>query len=242
MNKQKRLLCITLAIAMVVSSSVTAFASSEAGNPYNLTVLEDDESQKVVRTSDDNYIYITTHNKADNTMQVTTVDKVTHVSVEGAEVCGEDFIVSGPQARASIYENTFTNYEYTKVYGNPNEWELRRPDGSLLGTYYFKTYEVAANQNYLTAFKSAVDTINTKEGEIITAYGLVILADIAAAAVSAGAIATGGVLTPAAWASILTAAGANTAYIAVVVAWNNACKTAYDKYFETYTKSPTIFY
>jgi hypothetical protein len=70
----------------------------------------------------------------------------------------------------------------------------------------------------------------------------VILADIAAAAVSAGAIATGGVLTPAACASILTAAGANTAYIAVVVAWDNACKTAYDKYFETYTKSPTIFY
>jgi uncharacterized membrane protein len=41
MNKRKRLLCITLAIVMVVSFSVTAFASSETGNPYNLTVLED---------------------------------------------------------------------------------------------------------------------------------------------------------------------------------------------------------
>ena len=57
MNKRKRLLCITFTIVMVVSSSVTAFASSEAGNPYNLTVLEDDENQKVVRTSDDNYLY-----------------------------------------------------------------------------------------------------------------------------------------------------------------------------------------
>lgn len=246
MKKAKKFICFLLSTIMVLSTSVTAFAANSSTiSPYNMTILEDTSSKRVVQTSDENYTYITTYDKLNDTMQFTKVDIDTNVSIVGNVVSGEDAISTTTYASTratTLKENTFTNYEYTKTYGDPNEWELRRPDGSLTGTYYFKTYEVTKNKSYINTFKSAVDTINTKEGEIVAAYGLVILGDIAAAAISAGAIATGGVLTPAAWTSIIAAAGANTAYVSVCVAWDNACKTAYDAYYDTFTKSPTIFY
>jgi hypothetical protein len=242
MKRFKKLLCITLALAMVISTSVTAFASGRNIAAYNMIILEDSDNQRVVQTSDNNFTYITTYNKVNNTIQFTVVDQATNSENIGAVVSVDDYSVMPIGARASINENTFTNYEYTKIYGNPNEWELRRPDGSLAGTYYFKTYEATQNQSYLNAFKSAVDTINTKEGEIVGTYGLQILSILAAAAAGAGAIFTGGILTAAAWGSILAAAGATTAHIAVVMAWDRACKNAYDAYFETYTKSPIVFY
>lgn len=199
-------------------------------SPYNITVLEDTSNKKVVQTCDENYIYITTFDKSNDTMQFTQIDIVTNVSVIGKEVSGVDAIsvTSYASARTSIKENTFTNYEYTKTYGNPNEWELRRPDGSLTGTHYFKTYEVSNNASYIATFKSAVDTINTKEGKIVAAFRLAVLGNLAAAAISAGAITTDGALTPAAWTSIIAAAGANTAYVSICIAWDNACKRAYD--------------
>lgn len=240
----KKLVSVALAAVMVMGMSLTAFAA-ETPSTYDLTVLEDSNTQRVTQTSDSNYTYTTTFDKINDTMQFTKVDKSTNVATVGAEVSGTDAISATSYANAranTLNENTFTNYEYTKTYGSTNTWELRRPDGSLTGTIYFKTYEVSKNRSYINTFKSAVDTINTKEGEIVGAYGLVLLGDIAAAAISAGAIATGGVLTPAAWTSILAAAGANTAFVTVCVSWDNACKTAYDAYYDTFTKSPTIFY
>ena len=226
-NHFKKLVSLTLAAVMLVGASVTTFAT-EGPPTYNLTILEDSDTQKVTQTSDNAYVYITTFDKINNTMQFTTINKSTNTKTVGAEISREDAgsVTSYSNATtrsASLNEKTFTNYEYTKAYGSTNTWTLRRPDGSLTGTIYFKTYEVSQNRSYINTFKSAVDTINTKEGEIVASYGIVVLSDIAAAAISAGAIATGGALSPAAWTAIVAAAGANTACVAVCVSWNNAC-------------------
>lgn len=144
-------------------------------------------------------------------------------------------------ARAVLQENTFTNYEYTKIYGNPNQWELRRPLSNIFSWEYFKTYETASNAGHISSFKGYVDQINTLEGTIITSYGLMVLSVIVAGAAGAGAIFTGGTLTPAAWASLLAAAGASTAYVNTCVAYDRACKNAYDKYWDTFYSSTVFF-
>ncbi|MGL5254199.1 MAG: geobacillin-26 family protein [Brevinema sp.] len=221
----KKLLSMILSLAMVFSLSAIAFAASPT-NQYNAIILEDTASKTISQASDDQFIYTVTKDKIAGTMQVTTTEKATNTVDVGAVVASAEFM-DKPTPYASLNENTFTNYEYTKTYGNPNTWELRRPDGSLAGTYYFKTYEVIGkNDGYITTFKNAVDTINSKEGEMVITLGITGLGDIVAAATSAGAIASGGVLTPAAWTAILAAAGLNANYLRVCQEYDNACKSA----------------
>lgn len=236
----KKFLSAILALTMVFAMSATAFAA-EPTDQYNTIILQDTESKTVSQASDNQFIYTVTKDKIAGTMQVTTTEKATNTVDVGAVVASTEF-TNQPTTRASLKENTFTNYEYTKTYGNPNTWELRRPDGSLFGTHSFKTYEIVGkNDGYIAKFKNAVDTINSKEGEIVITLGIAGLGDIVAAATSAGAVASGGVLTPAAWTAILAAAGLNANYLRVCQDYDNACKNAYDAYNDTLTKSPTIF-
>lgn len=236
MNRLKQLLCIMLSFIMIISTSITTFASTGYDSSYNLTILEDSNSQKIVQTSDDDYTYIVTQDKINNTIQFTSIKKDTNTSIIGKKISTNNL------SKSSIYENTFTNYEYTKTFGNPNTWELRRPDGSLTGTYYFKTYEVTKNKSYISTFKSAVDNINTLEGSMVAKGGISFLTSMAAGAISAGAIVTGGTLSAAAWTALVASAGASASFVSVCMDWDRACKTAYDAYFDTYTKSPSIFY
>lgn len=236
----KRLCSLVLSAVMVLSMSATTFAETNVSAPYNMVVLEDTTEITVVETSDNEYIYKTTHDKVANTIQLTVTDIDTGLVKAGDELAIPTLKVDRstlvPSA-ATLEENTFTNYEYTKTYGTPNKWQLRRPGSNIFSWVYFDTYQTTSNASYLSNFKKAVDSINTLEGAIVGAGGLAALSYCATAASGAGAILTGGVLTPAAWGSIVASAGLSTAYVATCMSYDSACKDAYDAYWETYYSS-----
>lgn len=238
----KKMISIILSMAMLLSMSVSAFAVEK--EPDDAIVLEDSASVRTARTEDDAFIYEATYNKVHNTVQLIQIDKKT-----GKRAAGE--VTKVPSLKelsgvatnraATLEEKTFTNYEYEKTYGTPNKWELRKPgDVSFLTKESFQTYETSKNKTYITAFKNAVDKINTQEGKIVEALGLAALAYLAGGAAGAGAIFTGGTMTPAAWAALLVAGGYSKNYVDVVMEYDSFCKDAFDAYMETYNHSKIL--
>lgn len=235
----KKVISFMLVLIMVFSIPSNAFAAET--EPYNTVVLKDTEAVRITQTSDDSFTYLATYDKVNNTIQLVQTDNTT-----GKENVGEIAQIqtlatdNSPQARASLEEKTFTNYEYEKTYGTPNKWELRRPGDNAFNWIYFQTYETSSNKEYLTAFKDAVDDINVQEGAIVTSLGMAGLSYLAAGAAGAGAIFTGGTLSAAAWGALLSAGGFSTAYVATCMAYDQSCKDAYDAYWETYYHSTIL--
>ena len=235
----KKIISLALSLVMLLTMSVSAFAAET--EPYNTLVLKDTEAVRITQTSDDDFTYVATYDKINNTVQLVQTDNLT-----GEENVGEIAQIqtlttdNTPQVRASLEEKTFTNYEYEKTYGTPNKWELRRPGDNAFNWIYFQTYETSSNKEYLKAFKDAVDDINVQEGAIVTSLGMAGLSYLAAGAAGAGAIFTGGTLSAAAWGALLSAGGFSTAYVATCMAYDQSCKDAYDAYWETYNHSTIL--
>ena len=243
MKRVKSIVAMLLSMVMLLSTTIMTFADSSIAN-VNVVMIEDSSQKRIAEASDEFYTYRTIYDKDANTVQVIRIEKKTGEILNGDEVLidGVGGDTGTSVLAATLTENTFTNYEYTKWYGSRNTWELRRPDGSLTGRYYFQTYEVSQNASYIEKFKSAVDAINVQEGEIILSFGTSGVVYFGGAAAGAGAIFTGGTLSAAAWGSILAAYGATTAHIALMMNYDSNCKRAYDSYMEVFTKSPEIFY
>jgi hypothetical protein len=230
-------------MTMVTVLSIPSVASAQTTNsndPYNTVILADSDQQKVVETSDENSIYVTTYDKEANTVQVS----VTNISTGDVSVGVPTSVNPSNEPEMSLFaslsQSTFTNYEYIKTYGSTNVWELRRPDSSIFTYYYFKTNETSTNSSDLNSFKTYVDSINSLEVEIVLAYGASALSVVVAGAAGAGAIFTGGTLTMAAWASIVTAAGVAQSAVRTFMSYDTACRNAFDKYFTVYYNSTIL--
>jgi uncharacterized protein YxeA len=233
----KRALAFILTLAMITTTGLTAFAA-ETTDIYNTIILMESPTVSVAKTSDEQNTYTTTYDKENNTVQMVTTNNETGVS-SASELVAIPYVEElqvRTYAAASNYlkENTFANYEYTKWYGNPEEWELRRPDSGMFSTYYFQTTKTNANSAALTSFKGYVDSINTQEGTIILNLGAVALTYFISGAAGAGALFTGGTLTAAAWASLVAAYGATSNYVTTLMTYDTTCKNAYDAYFTVY--------
>ncbi|TCT16196.1 hypothetical protein EDC18_102212 [Natranaerovirga pectinivora] len=234
---------ISFAFIIILSLNMTFAVSGQTKDTnYNTIILQDDEQVRIAQANDDNMIYTTTFNKIDNWVQTIATDIYTGEQFKGdivfIQIPEQEFVVG---IRASLKENTFTNYEYTKTYGTTNKWELRRPRSNIFNYYYFKTDETTANSSDLSRFKSYVDSINTLEGQIIMDMGLSGLSIVVSAAAGAGAIFTGGTLSTAAWASIVASAGAHSKLVSTCMSYDTACKNAYDAYWTVYYKSDVYF-
>lgn len=227
--------CVSIFIAFALCFSMTVTAIAATPGNYNEVVLHDDVDVKIVQTSDENFIYTATYDKQTKTVQLTQTDKGSGEIREGDIVP-----VQLTQTHASLEEKTFTNYEYEITYGSPNKWELRRPGDNAFNWVYFQTYQTSSSKSYLEKFKDAVDDINVQEGAIIGAVGMSGLSVLAAAAAGAGAIFTGGTLSAAAWAAIVSAAGFGTAVVAKCMEYDQSCKDAYDAYWNTYYNSTIL--
>ena len=241
----QRILSSALVVVAALNLSVAVFASNAPMQEYysNNAVISENETIKISETHDAVATYRTVIDKKEHTVQMIVIYK-NGKTVASKEVEIDAFSLEAAEhtfnTRASIKENTFSNYEYTITYGSQNTWELRRPDGNA-GTYYFKTYETTKNAAYLAAFKGYVDTINEIEFAIIRKASLYALSCLVAGATGAGAIFTGGTLSPAAWASLVAAAGCGDAVLAECFRLDRACKNAYDSYWNAYYKSE-VFY
>lgn len=238
----KKLVSIILSMAMILSMSVSAFAAGVTTT--DAVILKDSASVCIAKTEDSQFVYEATYNKIDNTVQLVQINKETGARVEGDVVKvpvldnNTEFVLS---RAGSLEEKTFTNYEYKKTYGNPNKWELRKPgDIAFITKESFETYQTTENEDFIFAFQDAVDLINVKEGDIVEALGLAALSYLAGGAAGAGAIFTGGTMTPAAWAALLAAGGFSKNYLDVCMEYDAACKDAYDAYMETYNNSEIL--
>lgn len=239
----RKFLSLVLACTMLMAMSVTAFATERNDNAPVL--LEENCARRVAKSEDADFIYVAIYDRNNETVQLIQTDKKT-----GEKIAGEAVVIrafseenGAVNSRAGEYleEKTFTNYEYKKTYGLPNRWELRRPgDIAFLTKESFETYETTSNKEFIDAFEAAVNSINVKEGEIVSALGMAALSYLAGGAAGAGAIFTGGTMTPAAWAALLAAGGFSQNYINVVMEYDSLCKAAYDSYMETYTHSQIL--
>ena len=212
----KKLLSIILCFTLILSLSVTAFAT-ELDNAC----------------IEDNIEYLTIYNEENNTVQAVQRNIITNECVYGPVITIED-VAQVPQTTAlgaDVHQDTFLNFEYDIWYdtANGDEWNLERP-GEIFSQQYFKTYQTTANYDMLRAYKSDVDDLNAAELAAIPLIGVAAFNIVKAAIVSHAAVTTGGTLTAAAIASIKTAAkatGAAAVAIGLVCSTYNDCALSF---------------
>jgi hypothetical protein len=222
----KKLLSLALAAIMVIGMGTTAFAAEVPADDFDLSVTEVAGLRTSV-TSDESSEYIVVYDSVQNTMQVSIKDLET-----GSIVEGETIEVKTDQksvvARSTIHQDTFSNYEYDVYTGSPNEWNCERPKGS--GQGYFMAYENKSNSTQLNSYFDKVNTLNDKEWTAISLSGVALVSSAGAGFASGIAVASGGLLTPAAIAGIVAATGATGASaiaISAVGTQCNSCELAY---------------
>ncbi|WP_409967798.1 geobacillin-26 family protein [Bengtsoniella intestinalis] len=178
----KKLLSIILSLAMIFSLTATAFASELTTNTIpGVTILEDNSDFRIAQAIDDNYRYVFTYNKADNTMlserfsidgdlevsAFVDIDEQTIYDSQTGDTASTYAVV------ASQYTDSVYAYEYTN--DNPKEWKLVRAkyaDEDNEGGYYFKTKQTTINEDNLDEFRVAVDGIASKESTLKTQVGV----------------------------------------------------------------------
>lgn len=242
--KIKRILAILFSLIIII---VTPGIVSAKDNNYNLKVLEDSKKYRIVQTNDEEYTYLTKLDKVKNTIETKQINNTNNFVIEGNLVYINDLNKSentnlnksilNYATRAAgtvIQEWTYTNYEYKITLGNPTEWVLIKPGRHIFNWEYFETTETSKNRSYLNSFKQQVDKLDSVEKKLIASIGATTLSTIAAAAAGAGAIFTGGTLSPAAWASIASTAGAGAASVNFLIEYNQICKDAYYYYMRVW--------
>lgn len=249
----KRIISGILTVVLIATMSITNFAQGAATNAGvqqyegGLTVrtLIDDANTRKVQSSDKTHSTIATYDKVNRTITYEVRDlkknsapevykaylNATKKAKETSEQGNSDRVTT----LASIYQNTFSNYEYTKWINTTNTWELRRPDDSSFnGCYYFQTAETSSNKTYLASFKTNVDKLNGIEFDLIISGGAYMFADLLLALAAAGTGATAGLLSPTVVAAAATALGANGVYVANVIKLNTCINDCYNDYYEVW--------
>lgn len=261
----KNLLLFSLLLSIGFSNVTSTYANVNSKNniefeynslypEINLRILNDDGNIRTVETYDSDAKYIVTYNKDERTMDV-IIHKLNnntksvistdnfHIDLEQIEnsyKISEDGKTSNifeeGQTRASIYQNTYSNYEYEKTYGSTNKWELRRPDPSnpVFSTYYFTTNETSENAKDLQSFMDYVEKINSQEVKVIFSIGASVFSDILLYMSGIGTVFTGGTLTPAMVTAAAAAVGANGLAVSEMVTLGSYWNYAYNYYFEVY--------
>lgn len=223
---------LILGILVNIGQPITAVATDTLNN---VVVTVDNDEERIAEGLENGYKFIAILNKKANTIELRKLDikneKILDVNLYDLNKKDntEDIISNNddyaPMA-GKISQNTFSNYEYTKWFGSPNKWELRRPrEGfGFNNTYYFQTNENSQNRSYLNSFYDTVENINSLEKEYLTFVSLEILTG------TLGAIFSGGLGT------FLAAAGLSGQ--AVNIAWrlDRECRDAENNYWEVYNK------
>lgn len=261
-NTFRRTLSLLLVITLLFGLTINASAASKTTvvDGIEILVVKDNSKVRIVQTEDENSVYTVTYDKKEESTQVTITDKFTEESkigkaVKSSEISGKvvdkmetkgikyDQAVEELEADALVMstsvattnENTFCNFEYTKYrYSTYTNWELRRPAPGFNSTYYFQRIQDSGNQVLIEKYQDEVEVINVLEWSYISALGLSGLLSFIAGVASAGAVLSGGVLTPAAWTAIAAAAGATGTTVGIAIAIGESMEKAYELYYDVY--------
>lgn len=225
---------LTLAISSVFGfSSPKVFAITNDGEAV---ITKNNKNERIAESIEGEYKYIAVYDKNTKTVTITKKDLDSNDVLEVTEInLGESSATLSQEASSNIlaassstYQNTFSNYEYTKWYGTTNKWELRKPNGSF-NLHYFQTYQTTQNSSYLSSFQNSVIKINNLERDYIGLVGMQALIG------TLGAIFTGGLSV------FLASAGFGATAVFTANALNAECTRALDLYWDVYYAS-TVFY
>lgn len=168
-----RIVSATLAMVMLATTCVQAYAvyepSEDTQSTSTAVITKDDDKMRIAESYENGYHFIAILDKSSGEITLTKYDSTgsaVYTQTTGGDnsIKINDEIISFGRSQ-SIYQNTFTNYEYTKWFGTPNTWELRRPkDGFTIDQKdSFQTKETSTNKPYLDDFYDAVERLNTEE-------------------------------------------------------------------------------
>lgn len=232
----KKLLSKLLAMVLLISLIPNSIVFAQDNNYYvkegNVNIVRDDGYERVAEGIENGYKFLATLNKVDNTIELVKKDihdnsVISSFKIDLNEQVHQNEFDNLVEMRAgSINQSTFSNYEYTKWYGSPNKWELRRPrEGfGFNNTYYFRTKQTSSNESYLTNFYNAVEDINRLEKDYLTFVSLETLTG------TLGAIFSGGLGT------FLAAAGLGGEAMRIAWKLDSACRKAEDNYWEAFNR------
>lgn len=211
-------------------------------NDSKIIILKDDSIEKIVKTSDEYYYYISKYNKFHNKLDFKIYDKkdnsrvylkFENVGMLSNEKSEEFSNMIMPRSFSSVYknENTFLNYEYT-IYNSPSttnrKWNIRRPKWNLIQWYSKDAFEYGNNEINLNMFKVQVDRINSKELEVAGS----VLELLKTVGEFASAIASGGILAPVAIKGMLESVGASYSAVTSIQELSELCSLAYSYYMK----------
>ncbi len=224
----KKIFAVILSISCLMYANMSAFA---AGTGNTEAIVSVNGSVRTAVTYDADYEYTVRYDTAKNTIQMSVRDLTSGEVRNGQIVSCEDVIV--PQTRATIHQDTFTNYEYDIYTGNPNKWHLERPKEAF-SQYYFDVNETSSNKDRLNTYRSAVDTLNAQEIRVVSKGGKAMAAAAAAAFISGMASVSGGALTVAAITAAVAAVGATGETAEEITAMGNCCNDCLYAYMDVF--------
>ncbi len=209
----KKFISILLPLTLVFILSVPAFA--------------------IELESSDNIEYLTVYDEASHSVRAVKHNTITGEYIYGPSISvnDSDTNIEPTALGADVHQDTFLNYEYDIWFNTQsgNEWNLERPN-EVFSQAYFKTYQNENNYDMLREYKSDVDSLNAAEWAAIPLIGVAGFNIVKAAITSHAALASGGVLSAAAIASIksaVTATGAAGVAIGLVCSTYNDCAISY---------------
>lgn len=232
MRKLSKFLSAIIIVAMCfTSSSIKAVAKS---NEQGFQVTKETNTCKIVTSESANSTYIFKHNKLTNEVSLSVYSKKNGALISHKSADIDDYVsyTLPSDSEMGMYakqnQNTFSNYEYTITFSTNNLYELRRPDGSMNGTYFFTTHmKEGYNKEYIDSFISAVEQINALEKKIIGHLGF--------AAVLAGvSIALSGGAAAAFWTPYLASLTQDVAVMNCAAELDSQCNVANMNYFNAY--------
>lgn len=230
----KKIISAILSVALAVSCSLPAFASSVYEDAHEAEVVTNEQS-RTVTTQDEAYMYTTTYYFETGHFSFVKADRMTGETVFIYDSAEHD----GIEPYATTTEETFTGYAYYITETNKGtEYKLNMPATEQksrflwVDTVYFKAYYTSANRPYLSEFRSAVDALDDLEKAFIVASGAAIGKDVIN--LFAWASATG-IITKAMFNSLLGALGLTAAQYAAAEALasgTNRCYYAWNDAFD----------
>lgn len=177
----RKFMSIILALAMILSMSMTAFAAeANTANTYP-TVIMDNEDVRIVQAFDGNTRYVSTFDKANNT--ITTERYAANGCLEASAIVNiDDETIYDTTTNTQIEtravvasKKTESVYAYEYTNDNPKEWKLthaKYAGESNDAGYYFKTKQTSINADHLDEFRVTVDSLASKESELKTLVGV----------------------------------------------------------------------
>ena len=126
--------------------------------------------------------------------------------------------------------------------GSPNEWNLERPKETGSGQNYFMVYENSSNSSQLDSWFNAVNSLNDKEWQAVSSYGVALVTSAAAGFISGMAVASGGILTPGAITAIVAATGATGTAAVLLTQVGTQCNVCLRAYWNVYNATDNMHF